>query len=333
MKGPDFSKRIKKLRSLLQDNNLDSALITDRHDIRYYTGCTITGPGFLIIGKQKPKLFLSSIDNHIRTKQADVLFFKDLKEIKSHLKQYKKTGFDEYNMKAYTFIKLKNKNLVPAGKIIKFPRMVKDEWEMKQIKKSIKITAKIFETLEVNGKKEKEIAREIEILSLKLNTEKAFPPIVATGKNTGFIHHIPTNAVVLKGLTIIDMGVKFNGYCSDITRMFYSKITQRGEKLIEDVKEIQETIIDEIREGVTFSEIEKFYEKLMKRKGYKVYHSFGHGVGLEVHEGPSKTDILRKGMVVTVEPGVYKKGIGCRIEDMIKIEKMKAKPLSKFIPL
>ena len=96
-------------------------------------------------------------------------------------------------------------------------------------------------------------------------------------------------------------------------------------KIREDCLEIQAQVIDFIHSGMRFSEIQDYYVKLMGKKKYKVYHLFGHSIGLEVHE---TIDEIRNGAVVTVEPGIYFPGKGgCRIEDMVLIKNGKAKVL------
>ena len=127
------------------------------------------------------------------------------------------------------------------------------------------------------------------------------------------------------------MGVRYNGYCSDITRTFCLRPDSKKKKISENVSFIQQEIIDSIKEGLSFDYVEKIYENLMKKNSYSVFHSFGHGVGLSPHERPVKKDILRNGMILTVEPGVYIKNLGgYRIEDMIVIKNGKAKVISNL---
>jgi Xaa-Pro dipeptidase len=98
---------------------------------------------------------------------------------------------------------------------------------------------------------------------------------------------------------------------------------------VEDVRQMQQEIIGMVREGAAFGELQQRYEQLMKRKRYPVMHSIGHGVGLDVHERPFVGDVLRENTVITVEPGIYLKGLGgCRLEDMVLVKKGRSVVLS-----
>lgn len=318
-------RRVQRLRESLEENKFDAFLITGEENILYYTGLTITDRAFLIVDKESSNLFLSPLDNHVKVKGIEI-FELNMSKIKKALGFYKKIGFDESFLSAREFLFFRKNHLLPASKLIQSPRFIKEKWEIEQIRKSIRIVFKILECLELEGKSEEDIKKEIEILALKFGSEKAFNPIVATGSNTIHIHHLPTKRHI-KGLTLIDMGVKWKGYCSDITRMFTLDCGQKERRLIEEVKDIQMSIIEGISEGMKFSDVQRFYEELMRKKRYKVFHSFGHGIGLSPHEGPFKDDTIQNGMVFTVEPGVYEGKRGCRIEDIVVVKNGKVKIL------
>jgi Xaa-Pro aminopeptidase len=315
--------RLAKLRRLMKT----PLLISNRSDIFYYTG--FEGEGFLLVKKTgKPKLLLHPLLGSPHVKGVDVLPFQ-----KGALSKYKgKVGYDEGDMRVATFRKLsKGLKLAPSAEIIKKPREIKDGHEIDQIKRAIAIDKGIFESLSLYGKKEASAARGIEMDIIKNKAEKAFDPIVASGRNAGnFIHHIPGSKIIKKGESVIvDFGARFNHYCSDVTRTLIEWGNPKHKKIYEDLIEIQGAVIDELAPGIKFKEIDSLHKKLMRKKGYKVFHSIGHGVGIDVHESAS---VLRKGMVITVEPGVYLKNYGgFRIEDMILIGK-KAKILTKSIP-
>ncbi|MCK5023341.1 MAG: aminopeptidase P family protein, partial [Candidatus Aenigmarchaeota archaeon] len=115
-----------------------------------------------------------------------------------------------------------------------------------------------------------------------------------------------------------------------ITRMFVDKLGAERKKIYEDAKLIHDKIIDSLTHGANVEKINELQIKFFKRNGYKLYHSFGHGVGLTVHE--SIGDVLKKNMIVTVEPGIYVKNIGgFRIENMVLIKKGRSEILSKSI--
>jgi Xaa-Pro aminopeptidase len=331
------SKRIKNLQKFIGASGLDKVLITDKDDIYYYTGYRILNncPAFLIIDAiSRPMLLVSPLDNEAETLTGvGVFLMQKTKDLLNALKNSKTIGYDEHHLTADLFLKLKKSNLKlkSAADIIKKPRSIKDEEEIKQIKHAIKITRKVFGNLEIYSKSEIEVAHEIETSFLESNATSAFSPIIASGPNSYFVHHVPANRKIKNNdLVIIDIGARFNHYCSDITRTFCLKPCQQEKKIYMDIIEIQGKIIDKIRDGVRFNEIQKFYEACLKRKKYKPFHGFGHGIGLSPHE--SIKGKLKKGMVITIEPGIYIKGFGgCRIEDMILIKKNKPEVLSKNI--
>lgn len=335
MKGPDFSRRVRKLRALMEEKGLEACLVSSRNGILYYTGAEAGEYSFLLVPKSsKPIIFATSLSNNIKpTERFGVFFIKDAGEIAKHAKQLGRIGFDEYSTIHFTFLKLKKSglNLTPSASIINEARMVKDQWETSRIKKASSITAKIMHTLATSGKKELEIADRICFSFRKAGANLSFDPIVASGKNSAIVHHIPGKKTISKkDLLIVDMGAKFASYCSDMTKTFCKSPGQKEKRLMEDIREIQAELIGMATDGTAYDEIESQYEKIMGRKGYKVMHSFGHGVGIGVHERPSKGDVLRSGMVITIEPGAYIKNFGgCRFEDTVLLRKGKPEILTK----
>jgi len=331
---PDFRNRVRNLQKLIKRNRLGAAMLTDPSDIFYYTGLDTDDSAFLVVDtdSSKPKLFVSPLNNNAEgLKTADVSFLRDLKEIRDLLKRYGPVGFDERNLNVHVFSRLRQgTDLRPACCVIREPRMVKDSYELRQIRKAVGITLGILGELGTGGKTELEIAAEIENRTREAGLCSAFPPIVSSGKNSFFIHTKPTKRRIKSSdLVILDMGVRYNGYCSDITRTLCLRPDKRQKKIMEDISLVQGEIIGSIKDGAGFNEIEGLYEKLMEKHGYRVFHSFGHGIGLSPHERPLKGDVLREGMVLTVEPGVYIRNFGgCRIEDMILVKRNRAEVLS-----
>ena len=154
----------------------------------------------------------------------------------------------------------------------------------------------------------------------------SFPPIVASGPNAALPHAVPTDRVIQRGETvIIDMGARVEGYCSDMTRTIIpgGDPPEDVRRVYAAVKEAQAAAQKAIREGMTGREADKVARRVIDQAGFGKYfiHSLGHGVGLAVHEQPSLSPRARKklraGMVVTVEPGIYIKGLcGVRLENM-----------------
>jgi Xaa-Pro aminopeptidase len=325
----DFVKRVGKLKALMKEKGLETALITDKNDIFYYTGFRPSDTGAFLVERQ-PRLFVSRLDGEAELKSPfRVVFFKKLDEIRKHL-EGKVIGFDENHLSADAFLKFKRKvKLKKASDMLKRPRLVKEPEELENIKKALKITGEVFRSLDISGRTESDVRREIGRELLERNSEPAFDPIVASGENSYFIHHRVSGRRIRKDdFVILDIGARFRGYCSDITRTVCYRPDRRKGKLMEDVKEIQNRIIDKIEVGMGFREIQKYYKKLMGGK-FRVMHAFGHSTGLSVHEGFLRVE---PNMVITVEPGVYIKGLGgCRFEDMVLVKKQRVEVLSENI--
>jgi Xaa-Pro dipeptidase len=330
MKRHSYRKRVERLRETLRKEKLDGVLLSSRNDIFYYTGKVISrgDSGFLLLTKKSSTIFVSSIDKELE--DPEVRVFKDLKSLKRDLRGHGKLGYDETNLSVSRFKKIKTGYWKPFSRQLSDQRLIKDRYEIEQLKRAARVTVKILNSLRLKGKTEFQVSTEIQNKIRLLGDTVAFDPVVAAGKNSAYIHHIPNKTRISRGFVLVDTGVKHNNYKADITRMFLIRPNQKERKMLEDCKAVQKELIDLVKPGVVFSSIQKRYEKLLKALGYTVFHSFGHGVGLCVHERPSGKDILKKGMVLTVEPGLYKKGLGgCRIEDMVLVDE-KPVLLSKY---
>ncbi|MFC1567109.1 M24 family metallopeptidase, partial [bacterium] len=174
----------------------------------------------------------------------------------------------------------------------------------------------------------------------KHNMKEAFDTIVAFGKNTQYPHYIPANVKKRKNeIILVDFGAEFDSYQSDLTRIFFLDKISKSKKLYyiyETVFEIKEELMKRVKAGVKASEIDKLARMLAKKKGFgKNYlHSTGHGVGLDIHEAPyvsmHSNEILNENMIITIEPGIYVKGLGgIRLEDTIRVTKTGYEILTK----
>lgn len=181
------------------------------------------------------------------------------------------------------------------------------------------------------GRSEADVAKEIRQRIRGLGTAPSFMPIVASGRNSSFVHHRPGGKIVREDEPVIfDLGAKYRGCCSDITRMHIPD-DKRIKRIYSHALHMQKRVIGSIMPGVGFKELHGIYKKLMERKGYKTKHLIGHGIGSVVHERIK--DRLEAGMVLTVEPGIYiKRYGGCRVEDMVLVRRGGAKVLSSSIP-
>lgn len=229
--------------------------------------------------------------------------------------------------------------LVPASGWIEELRMVKCPEEVAILEEAFRNTLRVaqeFETLLDTEATEKELAGHLEFLSRRHGSEgPSFPTIVASGPHSALPHAAPRDEVVSPGqLVLIDFGMRFQRYCSDLTRVFTGH-REEAANIARIVREAHDAAIAAIQPGVTAEEIDRAARSVIEAAGYGDYfpHSTGHGVGLEIHEAPrlgrGVNTQLRPGMVVTVEPGIYLPGrFGVRLEDMVLVTDTGARVLA-----
>jgi Xaa-Pro aminopeptidase len=186
------------------------------------------------------------------------------------------------------------------------------------------VTRKLME-----GVTEKQIAFELDTFMRRAGAEQiSFESIVAFGENAAEPHHSPTDRPLARGDVVkLDYGSVVDGYHSDMTRtVAFGEVSEQLREVHQIVLRAQQAGIDAVRAGVTGGEADHAARQVIADAGYadSYTHSLGHGVGLEVHEGPGLraggADVLPEGAVVTVEPGIYLGGVGgVRIEDMVVV--------------
>ncbi|NDK07762.1 M24 family metallopeptidase [Candidatus Gracilibacteria bacterium] len=244
----------------------------------------------------------------------------------------------EENLPLYMYKKLKEikpKDLEITYNIFNEKRIIKSTEELNKIKKAISIVNKVYKELfdareTLIGIKEIEVRKIINRSILRNGgDDESFPSIVAFGKNSAIPHHESGNTVIGNGPLLIDMGVVYQGYCSDFTRTFW--IGEKNEqfddfnKILKIVKNAHLLGKNFVKEGITGKELDKCVRDYIKSFGYGKYftHTTGHGIGLQNHEEPwiseRKGDLkLKKGMLFTIEPGIYLPGkFGVRWENII----------------
>ena len=178
------------------------------------------------------------------------------------------------------------------------------------------------------GVSELDIAEEIAHKMRALGSEPSFDTIVAGGENGAEPHAVPSARKFVPGdLITIDLGCKYQGYCGDMTRTFgLGHVSPENKKVYETVKNAQIAGLVAVRDGIMCKEVDAVSRKIIELAGWgpNYIHGTGHGVGREVHEPPrlngASDAVLKNNMVVTVEPGIYIKGIGgVRIEDTVVV--------------
>ncbi|MPZ47711.1 MAG: M24 family metallopeptidase [Dehalococcoidia bacterium] len=250
-----------------------------------------------------------------------------------------KLGFEANGLTFATYRNLKSAvdslpesdrpQLVPTDNLVESLRVIKEPDEIAAVAAAVALGDAAFEHLAglvQPGWTEKQVAWEIEKYAREHGAEGlSFPTIVAAGPWGAMPHAQPRDHVIQEGDgVVIDMGVNLDGYMSDLTRTIVAGKPEAKFKEIYDIVLAAQLTAEEMaREGMTGSEVHMIAHKVIEEAGYgdNFGHGLGHGVGLQVHESPrvSRTseDVLREGMIFTIEPGIYLQGWGgIRIEDM-----------------
>lgn len=212
---------------------------------------------------------------------------------------------------------------------------VKTQVEIEYIREACHLADTIFsETLTYIKKtyKNKNTLSEIQvrdyIISLikKYNLRPSFPPIVTSGKNAGNDIHPKATNQKLKGFAIIDLGVRYNGYCSDMTRTIYvGTPSKKSQILYEHILKAQVQGVRLSTHGTLCAHIDSTVRKSLGTYAPYFIHTLGHGVGKKIHEAPMLYEkrtkpVLKEGMVITIEPGIYlPNSLGIRIEDTLLV--------------
>jgi Xaa-Pro aminopeptidase len=237
------------------------------------------------------------------------------------------------NVQLFAGLKKKGKARLQATTgVVANMRRVKDDSELAAIRKAVDIAQRGFEKLTgwlKPGMREREVAARLTYDMTRMGAQgPAFAPIVAVGRNGSLPHYEPGDGVVSdREGVLIDWGARADWYVSDLTRVVWpGSIPTELAKVYQVVREAQQAAIAAIKPGVSASSVDRIARSHIAKAGYgrRFTHSLGHGIGLNVHEGPGLRkggeDKLEPGMVVTVEPGVYLPGVGgVRIEDDVLV--------------
>ena len=327
-----------RLEGLLAERELDRMLVTDLTNVRYLTGFTgtngacVCGPGV--------RLFLTDF-RYTERAAAEVEGWETvtitadwLKGIAERLEG--RVGFEDDHMSVRLLEKLKEKlaegtEMVAAGGRVEHLRRVKDEGELATIAEASKLADSVWRWSlgrGLAGRSEREVARAAEARIRELGGDPSFPAIVAAGPNGALPHAEPGEREIGRGeLVVFDMGAQLDGYCSDGTRTFATgEPGEEARVVYEVVRAAQAASLEAIRAGLKGEDVDQVARKVIDAAGHgdRFGHGLGHGVGLEVHEGPRLSlrsdDVLAPGEVVTVEPGIYLPGeLGVRIEDLVVV--------------
>lgn len=346
-----YKERIERLRNSMKVNGLEAVVLIGDPNRNYLSGFN-GDESFSIITKNKA-LFItdSRFTEQARQEVADYEiveykgtfpdFFADtIKKLK-----VKNVGFEE-DIVSYELYNKLQKNveakLIPLEGIIENIRLIKDEEEVKTIKKAAAIADEAFTHMLKfikEGMTEREIGLELEFTMKKLGAKDlSFPSIIASGVRSCLPHGQATDKVVKNGeFLTMDFGCIYNNYCSDMTRtVIIGEPSEKMQEIYNTVLEAQLRALKVIKSGAKAKDADNAGRAYITEKGYGNYfgHGLGHGVGRQIHEAPrlntTSPTILKTGMIVTDEPGIYIPDFGgVRIEDLILVTEDGCEVLSK----
>lgn len=342
------------LQKTIDDAKLDALFVTKRTNIFYLTGFKGTY-GYVLVTKNHIYLFTDgryiekarkAVNNECRVIDATEGLMHKVHNmlVKHRVKaigvEGKDITFSMYNQ----FNILNGFKIRDAGELVEEFRMIKTKDELRAMRQSQRFNEQVLKLIigELKvGVTEADIAWRIGLIAHDLGAcGLSFAPIVAFGGHTAMPHHEVSAKKKLKrgDMILIDMGMKCNDYCSDMTRTFFTKVpTSQQAEVYNTVLEANQRAIKMAKPGNTCDAVDKEARRHISHSGYskKFTHSTGHGIGLDVHEPPKVgkfvDSVLKPGVVITVEPGIYLPGkLGVRIEDMVEIQEKGNQVLTKY---
>lgn len=329
--------KLEKLRQALKEQNVSALLVTNPYNRRYVTGFTGTAGAALISAE---KAYFITDFRYTEQANTQIQGFEIIEQsgtlIDAIAEVIKDNGFETvgFEKDAVTYAEFErysdgfDAKLVPTSGIVEKIRLIKSDDEITIIKQACQIADEAYEhilTYIQPGMTELDVSNELEsFMRSKGATSSSFDIIVASGKRSALPHGVATSKVIETGdFVTLDFGAYYNGYVSDVTRTIaVGEPSDQLKEIYQVVLDSQLLALEKIKPGMTGKEADAIARDHIASKGYgKAFgHSLGHGMGLEVHEGPglsSRSDVvLEPGMVITIEPGIYLPGIGgVRIED------------------
>jgi Xaa-Pro aminopeptidase len=342
--------RAERLVALLRERELDSLLVTDLVNVRYLTGFTGTNGACVITPGEL--LFFTDF-RYVEQAREQVPDFERLEVGRDILGDLAKrllgrAGFDDQHLTVAAHATVSEKRpegveLVRAGGLVEQLRSVKEESEIASMHAAAELATAAYESLRergLAGRTEREVAVELVRLMEDSGAEgPSFPPIVAAGPHGALPHAVPRDLEIPRDtLVVIDMGARVDGYCSDCTRTLATgPLDDEALAVYELVLRAQAESLAAAADGAECKAVDAVARDIIDAAGHEEHfgHGLGHGVGLEIHEGPrlGKTaeGSLAAGNAVTIEPGVYlPERVGVRIEDLVIVTDGEPRILSGF---
>ncbi len=335
--------RADRLEERVRERDLDALLVTGLVNVRWLTGFTGSNAA-AIVGPQLRQFltdfrYLTQSAEQVADEFAREIAPADLLEAIARLVPdgARRVGFDDAALPVRSLERLRGAlgseiELVGAGGLVEELRAIKDAGEIAKVRAAAKLADEALTTVlgrGLVGRTEREVALDLEFEQRRMGAEAvSFSPIVAAGAHGALPHAVPRDVAIPAGtLVVIDWGCQLDGYCSDCTRTFATgAIDSRDREVYDLVLDAQLAALAAVRAGRTGREVDGVAREIITAAGHGEHfgHGLGHGVGLEVHEGPrlstTSEATLAAGQVVTVEPGVYiPEAVGVRIEDLVVV--------------
>lgn len=335
--------RLENVLDSMKKANIPQLIISDPASIFYLTGKWIH-PGERMLALYisldgNHKLFINELFPVHEDLGAEKIWFSDtddcIKLLSENICKDKPIGIDKNWPSRFLLDLMKNNgasSYVNGSFIVDKARMIKDKEEIELMKNASRINDMAMEkiiNLTLEGHSEKKMSGLLLSIYEELGAEGfSFDPIIGYGANAANPHHAPGNSTPTKGDSIIlDIGCIKDSYCSDMTRtVFFKSVSDKSKEVFETVLEANKRAIEIIKPGVRFCDVDFAARNYIESKGYGKYftHRTGHSIGIEVHDfgdvSSTNTDILKPGMIFSVEPGIYLPGeVGVRIEDLVLV--------------
>jgi Xaa-Pro aminopeptidase len=342
----DFHLRLANLAERLStvDVDVDALVVTHLPNVRYLTGFTGSNAQVFVAADPARSLFLTD-GRYTEQSAREVPDLERRGYMGGHFGEVFRTACEDLAIRRLGFEaavmsyeqhqqldRTDGVELVPVGREVEALRLAKDPEEIRLVERAQSITDEAFDRILaklVEGVTERELALELEFTMRQLGADAlAFDSIVAFGENAAEPHHHPGERPLRQGDVVkLDFGAMAAGYHSDMTRtVAFGEPAAELREMHDLVARAQRAGIDAVRAGVAGGDVDAASRAVIEEagRGDQFGHSLGHGVGLEIHEGPwlrsGSTETLPTGAVVTVEPGVYVGGLGgVRIEDMVEV--------------
>lgn len=347
--------KIQHLQQLMEKLHCDAFLIEDKINLYYLTGLELSS-GILLVQAQDCSLIVDHRYYELCQKLSPVpVLLTEQQGLVDLLSSIKHLGFESEHTsyKRYQEIQKLGSHLtlVPLTQLIETERSIKDEEELHLLRQAAELGSQGFDyicSLLKEGISEREIATELEIYWKRLGCKVGFDPIIAFGANASMPHYRAGNVQLQKNQAVlIDIGVDFQHYHSDMSRVVYfGTPPSEIQNIYSIVQEAQARAMNFCKPGISIGQLDEMARSFISNQGYGKYftHSLGHGLGLQIHElpiirnkEPYQGMTLKKGMVITIEPGIYLPNIGgVRLEDSIVItdqgyENLTIRPCNPFL--